>query len=265
MGHYVDAGVQTIIEGLTRDPAVRPSALVPPTDTTTPPDDMAIDKHMLPADGIPITSKKNVVAYTSPSLLLRRKKRPPMVARISMPASEFDTENPNSPPPTEAVLSPLPAANKLHAGHTPIIPRALSPLPRDESDPPTPVHDDALRGPLFLPPQPGDGAEDTIPLTVLDAELEKLRLNQEREEEHESALPQPPDAPAPAVDFQSQSQSDAVADDPPSPALNNALVQRSSRKNPSESRRASADEVEVVDGVILKKPKMNMGAPLGQA
>jgi hypothetical protein len=295
MPHYVDASIQTLIEGLTRDPAVHPSALLPPADTTTPPDDMAIDKLQL--DTVSAVSKPIMNNLTSPTLLLRRKKRPPMVARISMPESafgniKFDVENPASPPPTETVLSPLPAANRLHAGHTPIIPCARSPLPRDESDPPTPVEDEALRGPLFLPPQPGDGAEDTIPLTVLDAELEKLRLEQEKETNGES-VPQPSvpvHDPTPVSELsQSQPAVEPInpppKDDPTQHSRNtSADIRRSSdtsaavrpssvdfektrrsSENSAETRRSSADEVEVVDGVILKKPKMNLGAPLGQA
>jgi hypothetical protein len=253
MGHYVDASVQTIIEGLARDPSIQPSALIPPTDTQTPPDDMALEKLQLPANSIPTISKTTVDKYTSPTLLLRRLKRPPMATRISMPSSTFD-EDPVSPPPTEAILSPLPAANRLHAGHTPIIPRALSPLPKDESDPPSPVADEALSGPLFLPPQPGDGAEDTIPLTVLDAELEKLRIEQEQEEQQDTpALDQPP------------SESATINPNEPSPPNENIAQRTRSRQDSMDSRRPSADDVEVVDGVLLKKPKMNLGAPLGQA
>jgi hypothetical protein len=303
MGHYVDASVQTLIEGLTRDPAAHPSALrpankqEPPTDTPTPPDDMAIDKLHFSTG--PAISKADMIKVTSPTLLLRRKTRPPMVARISMPENKFqnisfDIENPASPPPTEAILSPLPAVNRLHAGHTPIIPRARSPLPQEESDPPSPVADHPLSGPLFLPPQPGDGAEDAIPLTVLDAELEKLRLEQEREEQEESDPAQPEPMPTqaptgnsgishlqPAID-----SIDATQHNHPSHAVynesevhthssssstntrrtsdNSGETGRSSG-NSGGTRRSSRDEVEVVDGVRLKKPKMNLGAPLGQA
>jgi hypothetical protein len=295
MPHYVDASAQTLIEGLTHNPIAHPSALLPPTNTTTPPDDMAIDKLHL--DTTPSITKTNMETLTSPTLLLRRKKRPPMVARISMPESvfgnvKFDVENPASPPPTETVLSPLPAANRLHAGHTPSIPRARSPLDRDESDPPTPIEDEALRGPLFLPPQPGDGTEDTIPLNALDAELEKVRLEQEKEDAEESVPPPPMPTNKGSTHGPDPSQFQPAAK-PTEPPLydpvpgnwnnsedirrssdcsgdtrrssdNSEKVRRSSDYS-SGTRRSSADEVDVVDGVILKKPKMNLGAPLGQA
>lgn len=285
MPHYVDACVQTLIEGLTHDPTVRPSALLPPTNTTTPPDDMAIDKLHL--DTAPAISKSNMDSDQSPTLLLRRKKRPPMVARISMPESafehiKFDVEDPASPPPTETVLSPLPAANRLHAGHTPIIPRARSPLPHDARDPPSPVEDESLRGPLFLPPQPGDGTEDTIPLTVLDAELERIRLEQENEKDEEELNAAPPSIPTldDPVHGSDPDQSQP-ATEPTDAPLHDGSVQCSrsnsgditGSSNESEDTRRSSDNsggtrrssVEAFDGVILKKPKMNLGAPLGQA
>lgn len=183
-------------------------------------------------------SKMDVNANVSPTLLLRRKNRPSLVARISLPPSEF-AESPRSPPPTLAVMSPLPAANTLHAGHTPIFPRSLSPLQKrdDPSGQSTPEQDESLSGPLTLPPQPGDGTADRIELRVLDAELEKIAKEQ---------------------DIASR-QSPASS----SPSLNAQISGLDSRKG--SSRRSSENEVEVVDGVILKKPKMNMGAPLGQA
>ena len=285
MPHYVDASAQTLIEGLARDPTVHPSALLPPTDTTTPPDDMAIDK--LQIDSTPTISKTNMDSPTSPTLLLRRKKRPSLVARISMPKSifdkvKFDDEDPASPPPTEAVLSPLPAANRLHAGHTPIIPGARSPLPQEESGPPTPVEDEALRGPLFLPPQPGDGAEDTIPLTALDAELERVRLEQEKEEGEQSVSPPPAPTDDPNLDPEPSQPLSAVEPSNIPPSDDSTQLERNisneSRGSSDSSdktgrstdysiatRRSSADDAEVFDGVILKKPKMNLGAPLGQA
>ncbi|KAJ4294003.1 hypothetical protein N0V90_007692 [Kalmusia sp. IMI 367209] len=235
MEHYVSRGSQTDIKGLCKDPAARPAALIPLADTPTPPDDIALDKSCLPADNAPVSSKTYLDEHNmQPNMLLKRKNRPPLVTRISLPTSDMGSENPRSPPPTEALMSPLPAANKLHAGHTPIIPRALSPLPLRDSGPPTPDADEGLTGPLTLPPQPGDGAEDTIPLHVLDQELEKLRIAQESasgrnsiaEPEHED------DAPL-------------------------------SRRSSKENRKLSTDEV--VDGVLLKKPRMNLGAPLGQA
>jgi len=236
MSNYVSRATQTEIQGLVRDPAALPASLVPPPDTPTPPDDMAIDKLQLPRGQAPASSKPSIDTRSmQPSLLLKRKNRPSLIARISLPPSDFGNENPLSPPPTETAMSPLPAANKLHAGHTPIIPCAMSPLPPDESARTTPDPDEGLSGPLTLPPQPGDGVGDTIPLSVLDQELEKLRIAQENSSER-----------------------------------SNSVVERDhtdklplSRKSSKDGWRPSTDEA--VDGVILKKPKMNMGAPLGQA
>jgi hypothetical protein len=220
--HYVDKAVQTTISGLTKHPAQNPPALSG-LATTTPPEDM-------PAKDIQDRNIANAV----PSLLVRRKQRASLVRRITLPDSNFDEEGSHSPPPTEAVLSPLPAANTLHAGHTPIIPRSLSPLRMQEhSRESSPGLDEPLTGPLTLPAQPGDGAGDRIELKVLDAELEKIAKAQN-------------------------------AHDPPSPHTENEPQQ--CRKGSTDARRrSSADDVEVFDGVILKKPRMNMGAPLGQA
>ncbi|KAK7189699.1 hypothetical protein PSPO01_04089 [Paraphaeosphaeria sporulosa] len=272
MEHYVSRGCQTDIQGLCHDPALRPHPLVSPqpantgaanniTCTPTPPDDMSLDKTRFLVHELEVTSEpmpdanplhasqaeqlynpNHTYNYTAstmqPSILSKRKTRPSLVARISLPGpdSGLDNENPRSPPPTEALMSPLPAANTLHAGHTPIIPGALSPLP---SSGPASPGDAGLTGPLTLPPQPGDGAEDTIPLHVLDAELEKLRLAQERSASERSDSAEPED--------------ETHEDDAAPPAA----------QTKENRRRSSAKDV--VDGVLLKKPRMNMGAPLGQA
>ncbi|KAF1970843.1 hypothetical protein BU23DRAFT_556546 [Bimuria novae-zelandiae CBS 107.79] len=239
---YVDCGCQTEIAGLCEDAAPVPLALKKPQapiETPTPPDDMALDKTQFPTQDAPVKPYQDDQLATNlrPSMLLKRKSRPPMIARISLPALSIGNENPLSPPPTEAVMSPLPAANKLHAGHTPIIPRAMSPLPPSEG--PASPGDEGLSGPLTLPPQPGDGTEETIPLHVLAQELEKLALQQERTTLRSGDSEPEPDH-----------------EDDAAPLSRKAS--RGSQRNPS-------DTVEVVDGVILKKPKMNMGAPLGQA
>lgn len=244
MVNYVERGIQTEIHGLCNDPAVVPQALKSspqaPADTPTPPDDLALDKAQLaPHDAAPLQTHHDTPSDLQPSMLLKRKTRPPMIARISLPASDMGDEILRSPPPTEAVMSPLPAANKLHAGHTPIIPRALSPLPHS-SGPSTPgAGDEGLSGPLTLPPQPGDGTEDTIPLHVLDQQLEKLRIEQESTLDRSDSV----------------DEVEAVHEDDAAAPL--------SRRTSKDSQKT--DEVEVFDGVLLKKPKMNLGAPLGQA
>ena len=229
MASYVDHSTQTIIEGLTHNPAPVPAILSYHTDATTPPDEMPAKEFELPAEAVHALSQINIDdPNVSPTLLLRRKNRPPLIARISLPPSEY-TETPRSPPPTQAPMSPLPAANTLYAGHTPLFPRSLSPLHAqdDPSGPSTPDQEEVLSGPLTLPALPGDGTEeDNIELRVLDARLEKLARRQS----------DPSDAEA-----------DLLSSQKPS-------VRRSSENVPDEP-----------DGVILKKPKMNFGQPLGQA
>lgn len=251
MEHYVSRGSQTEIQGLCKDPALRPQLLVSPQaldGTPTPPDDMALDKSQFPvtAHDTPANASKPPAdeqyntSNMQPSMLLKRKTRPALTARISIPGPDLTDEVLRSPPPTEAVMSPLPAANKLHAGHTPIIPRALSPLPPSEGPSSPGQEEEYLSGPLTLPPQPGDGAEDTIPLHVLDQELEKLRIAQERTSDNRSDSAEP--------EAQPDHEDDALP-----------LSRRSSKEN----RKTPPEEF--FDGVLLKKPKMNMGAPLGQA
>ncbi|KAJ4343619.1 hypothetical protein N0V95_006627 [Ascochyta clinopodiicola] len=90
----------------------------------------------------------------------------------------------------------------------------------------TPQEDIGLTGPLTLAPNPGDGTQDTILLSVLDTELSRIARQQRR--------------------------TDAAAED----------GQPLSRQESSESR---SSEVQPVDGVTLKKSvPLNFGAPLGQ-
>ncbi|PVH98395.1 hypothetical protein DM02DRAFT_630267 [Periconia macrospinosa] len=240
--NYVNQATQTIIQGLAHDPAPRPPSLLPsyvPANTATPPeeaDTMAMDKMQLSNEPSLSVNQSNSLAipkfYPNPAKILRKQSRPRLETRISMPeVTQYDLETPLSPPPTEIAMSPLPAANRLHAGHTPIIPRARSPLP-DVSSPVTPDQDpdddQGLTGPLTLPPRPGDGTEETIPLHVLDAQLERLRVEQETNSAgHVLASP--------------------------------ASVDTTSPRSPT------AHDIEAVDGVLLKKPRINFGAPLGQA
>jgi hypothetical protein len=239
MAHYVNAGTQTIIAGLANNPSALPTILTHHSDATTPPDDMPSKADLqLPANPFDMEPSRNV----SPTLLRRRKNRPLLITRISLPTNDYKHEAPLSPPPTQALMSPLPAANTMHAGHTPIFPRSRSSLQRrdspDSSGQSTPRHDEGLSGPLSLPALPGDGSSDRIELAVLDAELERVAHERERE---------------------SRSQSETS-----SPVLNGD-ISGAKMLTTASTRRSSENEVEVVDGVILKKPKWNMGAPLGQA
>ncbi|KAH7374347.1 hypothetical protein BKA66DRAFT_468305 [Pyrenochaeta sp. MPI-SDFR-AT-0127] len=256
MANYVDASTQTLWAGLAKRPSVRPDILFTVPDTTTPPDEMITQKPQtlahLPSVVQPLPYSPNApMTSTSDTLTLaeRRKSRPGLIARISLPSSELDDEVLPSPPPTHALLSPLPEANKRHAGHTPLIPRALSPVQGAEEQPiqQNPVHEErsatpdldrALTGPLVLPTNPVDGADDLIALDALDDELSKIA----REQERFSKLR---DAPEP---MQSVPTTDGLP---------------LSRKGSAESHKS--EDVEVVDGVRLKSPPLNFGVPFGQA
>lgn len=240
MANYVDSSTQTIWAGLAKRASIRPEILFTAPDTTTPPDEIITEKGQT-LDNMSATTS----AHVAPTLLERRKDRPGLVARISLPSSEIDDEVLPSPPPTQALLSPVPAANKLHAGHTPLIPRALSPVPGDEEEQPvreervaTPEYDQGLTGPLILPTNPVDGAEDHIALDVLDDELEKVAKEQDR-------FSKLRDAPE------------------PTPVETTDDGRSLSRKISTDSHKS--EDVEVVDGVRLKSPPLNFGMPLGQA
>ena len=120
---YVDKAVQTTLAGLAKHPAPTPAAL--DTAITTPPPDMPTKNLTLPSEATAAISKSMAGSMNlSPNAL--RKKRPSLVTRISLPE---DSDGRRSPPPTptHAGLSPPPERNRLHAGHTPMLPRSLSP------------------------------------------------------------------------------------------------------------------------------------------
>jgi hypothetical protein len=234
--------------------SVRPDILFTAPDTTTPPAEMITEKSQ-GLDNIIAAAQLGTLDPNSTafrSLLERRPNRPNLPTRISLPKADgFDDEFLPSPPPTHALLSPIPEANKRHAGHTPLIPRALSPVQDDEQtaqEAPveeqeqsiTPKHDQPLIGPLMLPTNPVDGASDHIALDVLDDVLEKIAKDQDR-------FSKLKDAPEPAA-------ASTVTEDLEGLSL--------SRKASSDSRKSST--AEVVDGVILKTPPLNFGAPIGQ-
>jgi hypothetical protein len=252
---YADASTQTIWAGLTKMESVRPDILFTAPDTTTPPAEMITEKSQ-GLDNIIAAAQLGTLDSNSTafrSLLERRPNRPNLPSRISLPKADgFDDEIVPSPPPTHALLSPLPEANKRHAGHTPLIPRALSPVQDDqqtaqdalveeEDQSATPKHDQPLIGPLMLPTNPVDSASDHIALDVLDAVLERVAKDQERFSKLKD-VPEPAAATAPT---------DGADDD-----------LSLSRKASADSRKSST--AEVVDGVRLKSPPLNFGAPIGQ-
>jgi hypothetical protein len=258
---YVNAGTQTKWAGLTQRETVRPDILLSaPPNTTTPPDEMITGKPQFVYGVTSIAQPQFVPHRPAPppsSLLERRQNRLGLDAHIPMPSaslSDLNDEGPMSPPTTRALLSPLPEANKRHAGHTPLIPRALSPAPGtlpEEQAPEqdatndqnaSPDLDQALTGALTLPSNPVDGAEDRIELSALDKVLGKIAKQQaELRGEFD-------DEPAPKPD----PKTDEID-------LEDGL--RLSRKGSADSHRSGATEE--VDGVILKSPPSNFGAPLG--
>ncbi|KAF1917225.1 hypothetical protein BDU57DRAFT_513360 [Ampelomyces quisqualis] len=274
MAKYIDAGTQTKWAGIMQRDTVRPDIpRAPPLDTTTPPDDMITQKEQhfygIPSIRQPTFSVPNA-APPAPSLLERRQNRvgltphiplPPNTLPSDLPPSELHDDVPRSPATTHALLSPLPEANKRHAGHTPLIPRALSPEPEAaaemaqqeaarqeaaEDRVATPDLDEALSGALTLPSNPVDGAADHIELDALDKILGKIAKQQTTlrgEFDDEDSKPEPKTSPkAETVD--------TTEDSLPL-----------SRKGSADSRRSGATEE--VDGVILKSPPSNFGAPLG--
>ncbi|KAH7117794.1 hypothetical protein B0J11DRAFT_92608 [Dendryphion nanum] len=245
MPDYVDDSTQTNIKGLVQHPMEPPPELAPQSVSSTLPP-VAQDKEDVKGEALAEDMATNSSSHgekssdISPTQQLQRKKRPSFNARISLPSPNLDPEGPPSPPPTHMPQSPLPAANRLHAGHTPIVPRSRSPLrelepERVESGHVTPEQDQALTGALTLPANPGDATDDRIEVKALDAELEKIA----KERQQETGT---------------------------SPGDNPEHDGQNSRHDSADTgRRPSADEVEEIDGVILKKNcRLNMGAPLGQ-
>ncbi|USP77627.1 hypothetical protein yc1106_04901 [Curvularia clavata] len=262
---YTHAATQTVWAGITKMD-LRPDILFTAPNTTTPPAELASEKHK-DMDGIAATAQLGSLDPYSQSfggLLQKRPKRPSLPTRISLPNSELDDEVLPSPPPTHAILSPLPEANKLHAGHTPLIPRALSPVHDEEpavpQTPPAidsekerhiPLEDQPLIGPLMLPTNPDEGASDHIALDVLDDVLEKVAKDQDRFSKLKDAPePSAPSEPAPPPE-------------PTPPPVENTDVGLPLSRNSSGDSRKSA-HTEVVDGVKLKTPPLNFGVPIGQ-
>lgn len=270
---YAHAGTQTEWAGLTKMD-LRPNILFTAPNTTTPPAEMVPDKqhhqhqqHNMDSIALPAHPGPLGLPHSASfsRLLQRRPNRPQLPTRISLPNSELDDEVFPSPPPTHAVLSPLPEANKRHAGHTPLIPRALSPVHDEEpafAEEPLPVlrgtgeitppaDDESLIGPLTLPTNPVDGSSDHIALDVLDDVLEQVAKDQDRFSKLKDA-PEPTAAPVPV----------------PVPAPAPAAIQNPdqgltlSRNTSTDSQRSSSTEV--VDGVRLKTPPLNFGVPIGQ-
>lgn len=313
MGRSV--GTQTEWAGLVKTDVVRPDMFLlsshsPPPDTPTPPhDDMMLTEkpqfiHAVPQIRRQAPVQPEPFEVESSSQLPRPPQTSSLLARraanlnphialpsSSRPVNELNDEVPLSPPTTRALLSPLPEANTRHAGHTPLIDRALSPaeegaephLPIAEElevQPPeddrvaTPDLDEALTGALTLPSNPVDGAEDHIELSALDKALGKIAKQQAvlRGESDDE------DEPAPTAEASS-----ATIDPTPQAESSTAAGTRragSAREPISDflemtdeglklSRVGSADSncsgpVEAIDGIKLKQRSLNFGAPMGQ-
>ncbi|OCK79140.1 hypothetical protein K432DRAFT_383351 [Lepidopterella palustris CBS 459.81] len=95
----------------------------------------------------------------------------------AMSEEEETTKSPRSS--VVAPLSPLPASNIMHAGHTPLNARAQSLERSSQSVGSTP--EEYLSGPLTLPLNPGDGGDETIPVRVLEEKLAGVAKEQEED------------------------------------------------------------------------------------
>lgn len=269
MPDYVHASTQTRWAGLMQKDTVRPDALLlsPPHDTPTPPDEMLTQKPQFMYGGAvptikPPSPQEHQFPSTPPAatLLERRRNLLGLDARIEMPRAshELNDEIPFSPPTTHALLSPLPEANRRHAGHTPLIPRSLSPEPEklaeahdtvdDDSMAPELDEDKGLTGALTLPSNPMDGTQDAdhIGLKALNEVLGKISKQQR-------TLRGEFDEDEPGKDAKEFPRIDSV-----DAALEDLSL---SRKGSADSRRSNMEEV---DGVLLKQPPTNFGAPFGQ-
>tara|TARA_R110002003_G_scaffold40_11_gene2741 strand:+ start:29304 stop:30287 length:984 start_codon:yes stop_codon:yes gene_type:complete len=134
----------------------------------------------------------------SSSVLQKRLSRPPP-APSSLPSFAFNDDGPASPPTTRAVLSPLPEANRMYAGHTPLFPPTARSPTQEAQEPDdyfgqiaaaarkqaakddntgTPDADEGLQGALTLPANPVDGTDEHIELEELDKVLSKIARQQ---------------------------------------------------------------------------------------
>ncbi|CBX97387.1 hypothetical protein IAQ61_007193 [Plenodomus lingam] len=290
---YADASTQTIWAGLTKGDLVRPEFLLTLPDTTTPPDDMLTQK----SQSVVAVPRSLRLQPRLPSLWERRGNHPVLARGIPMPrpsiASRLGEELTASPPPTHAVLSPLPAANKLYAGHTPLIPGSPSPEDEDEDVKPpvaselvveanddadindqstTPQQDPSLAGALSLPTLPTnplDGTEEFIVLNDLDRALEEVARDQERFARLKDAPDHAPSSSsASASPPASASASASAAETSPEQTESTSSSERVTDDGLSLSRKGSADSrtsnVSYVNGVPLKSPPLNFGVPMGQ-
>jgi hypothetical protein len=286
---YVDAGTQTKWAGLMQRETVRPNMLLSaPPNTTTPPDEMLTEKSQF-VYGIPSIGEPQFVpsrpAPPTMSLLERRQNPSRLNPHIPLPSAtlpastsaselEVTAEDPLSPPATRALLSPLPEANRRHAGHTPLIPRTPSPQPEAAADLPvrqapeqqttedgtaTPDADQALTGALTLPSNPVDGAEDRIPLSALDNMLAKISRQQAdlRGDSDDEAR-----RPSESQSNESRRPSEAESNerDPEDGLRLSRVVSGDSSRKGSGSAASGAEDI---DGIRLKTPPSNFGAPLG--
>ncbi|KAF2027562.1 hypothetical protein EK21DRAFT_71510, partial [Setomelanomma holmii] len=289
MANYCDAGAQTIWAGLMHRETVRLS-ISPPTDTSTPPDDILTQKsqfvHGFPAATASSTDAEfsaftaalkeaktnpplNMVEEedTTPTLLQRRLSRP--AEALSPPSIVLNDDDPAWPPTTRAELSPVPAANKLYAGHTPLLPPAAALSPTQETqesedyfgqvaavaaaqqqaakddDARTPDADESLKGALTLPFNPVDGTDEYIELDQLDAVLSKIARQQAI---LRGSVPQ-----APASQIKRDSAVDSGATDDGQPL------------SQTVSAELKKPKTYVKDGIVFKTGKTNFELPWGIA
>lgn len=127
----------------------------------------------------------------------------PIPRRISWPANVVSEtplpDTPYSPPPT-AALSPPPPRNRLFAGHTPVLPIALSPQASTDTTPMTvpskpiaAVVTDEAAGTVHIRPKEADDdthseqpltAQDEGFLDVIREKLEAVKVEEEQKGKH---------------------------------------------------------------------------------
>ncbi|KAH7067820.1 hypothetical protein FB567DRAFT_256365 [Paraphoma chrysanthemicola] len=216
MTNYKDSASQTIWQGLTQRDDVR-LVISTPHDTNTPPGETVTDKLQLDhLNSSPEPAEDNASPTTSAQTSERQpsvteESQPQQIqpsqmeseeenhatrlidiAHGSLPSFALNDDDPASPPPTHAILSPPPEANRRFAGHTPLFPptqdaqdpedyfgaAAFEQAVHDDGDARTPDADEALQGALTLPANPIDGTAEHIELDALDKVLGKIARQQ---------------------------------------------------------------------------------------
>jgi len=210
-----------------------------------------------------------------PAVTLARSSRSQRASSVSFDEQIIVDEVPISPPTSAMPMSPLPPANRVEAGHTPLKAADRSPTPPPGKmtfdgieDTPTRNNthinlmltrsneDVSLKGPLCMPELPNRPDTSNFTLEALSKRLEQVARSPEDSRPTIYNEPSPgmlsPSEPAPldtAVTGQPHSASQH------SPAVSPGSLAPAAAEAPQE----------LYNGVKLKKkPSVNFGAPFGQ-